>query len=66
MPNGATSPRSRITEGDADAQAATKKYQSRAPIIATMKSECTPPMTLGNAAKTELRLFVWCRGCGSG
>jgi hypothetical protein len=21
-------------------------------------------MTLGNAAKAELRLIVWCRGCG--
>ena len=29
-----------------------------------MKSEPAPPMTLGNSAKTELRLIVWCRGCG--
>jgi hypothetical protein len=29
-----------------------------------MKSEPGPPMTLGNAAKAELRLIVWCRGCG--
>jgi hypothetical protein len=29
-----------------------------------MKSEPGPPMTLGNAAKAELQLIVWCRGCG--
>jgi hypothetical protein len=29
-----------------------------------MKSEPSPPMTLGNAAKAELRLIVWCRRCG--
>jgi hypothetical protein len=28
-----------------------------------MKSEPGPPMTLGNAAKAELRLIVWCRSC---
>jgi hypothetical protein len=33
-------------------------------IIAPMKSELGPPMTLGNAARAELRLIVWCRGCG--
>jgi hypothetical protein len=30
-------------------------------IVAAMKSEPTPPMTLGNAAKAELRLIVWRR-----
>ena len=29
-----------------------------------MKPETGPPMTLGNAAKAELRLIVWCRACG--
>jgi hypothetical protein len=29
-----------------------------------MKSEPGPPMTLRNAAKAELRLIVWCHGCG--
>lgn len=29
-----------------------------------MKSEPGPPMTLGNAAKAELRLIEWCPGCG--
>ena len=28
-----------------------------------MKSETGLPMTLGNAAKAELRLIVWCHGC---
>jgi hypothetical protein len=28
-----------------------------------MKSEPGSPMTLGNAAKAELRLIVWCRSC---
>jgi hypothetical protein len=29
------------------------------PLCAPMKSEPGPPMTLGNAAKAELRLSVW-------
>jgi hypothetical protein len=29
-----------------------------------MKSNPGPPMTLGSAAKAELRLIVWCRRCG--
>jgi hypothetical protein len=32
-------------------------------VLATMKSEPGPPMTLGNAANAELRLIVWCRVC---
>jgi hypothetical protein len=31
-----------------------------------MKFEPGPPMTLGNAAKAEVRLIIWCHGCGSG
>jgi hypothetical protein len=30
-----------------------------------MKSEPSPPTTLGNAAKAELRLIVWCCSCGN-
>jgi len=29
-----------------------------------MKADPGPPMTLGSAAKTELRLIVWWRSCG--
>jgi hypothetical protein len=29
-----------------------------------MKSEPGPPMTLGSAAAAQVRLIVWCRGCG--
>jgi hypothetical protein len=28
-----------------------------------MKFDPGPPTTLGNAAKAELRLIAWCRGC---
>jgi hypothetical protein len=28
-----------------------------------MKPYRGPPMTLGNAAKAEVRLIVWCRAC---
>jgi hypothetical protein len=31
---------------------------------AMVKSEPGPPITLGNAAKAELRLIVWCRSSG--
>ena len=29
-----------------------------------MKSQSGPPMTLGSAAAAQVRLIVWCRGCG--
>jgi hypothetical protein len=29
-----------------------------------MKFYSGPPMTLGNAAATQIRLIVWCNGCG--
>jgi hypothetical protein len=29
-----------------------------------MKSQVGPPMTLGNAAAAQVRLILWCKGCG--
>jgi hypothetical protein len=29
-----------------------------------MQSQSGPPMTLGSAAAAQVRLIVWCRGCG--
>jgi glycerol-3-phosphate dehydrogenase len=52
-----------IAAGEALRAAASDDGQ-KAPLGALgVKSESGPPMTLGNAAATQVRLIVWCEAC---